>query len=109
MPHLATRDRYDLRVGTARAGVTVSVLRPAASSCLGPSRQRWGARWRGTGRGHQNDGAPGLQRAAFRRAYLELEHRIRAFASLPIATLDRVALVQHLDEIHRKAPEPDEA
>lgn len=36
---------------------------------------------------------------AFRRAFHELEHRIRIFASLPIDSLDRVKLQRQLDEI----------
>jgi arsenate reductase len=36
---------------------------------------------------------------AFRRAFHELEQRIRSFASLPIDSLDRVRLQRQLDEI----------
>jgi arsenate reductase len=36
---------------------------------------------------------------AFRRAYRELEHRIKLFVSLPIAGLDRLRLSQRLEEI----------
>jgi protein-tyrosine-phosphatase len=36
---------------------------------------------------------------AFRKAFNELENRIKVFTSLPIATLDRARLQQRLDEI----------
>lgn len=36
---------------------------------------------------------------AFRRAFNELENRIKILVSLPIASLDRVRLQRHLDEI----------
>ena len=36
---------------------------------------------------------------AFRRAFNELERRIRIFTSLPVESLDRMTLKQHLDEI----------
>jgi protein-tyrosine-phosphatase len=38
---------------------------------------------------------------AFRRAFNELENRIKVFQSLPIRSLDRLRLQQHLDEIGR--------
>jgi arsenate reductase len=38
---------------------------------------------------------------AFRDAFHELENRIKAFVNLPLASLDRVALKQHLDSIGR--------
>jgi protein-tyrosine-phosphatase len=38
---------------------------------------------------------------AFRNAFRALEHRIRIFVSLPIASLDRLRLQQKLDEIGR--------
>jgi arsenate reductase len=41
------------------------------------------------------------KRRAFRRAYLELEGRIKIFTSLPIDKLDRVALKKRLDDIGR--------
>jgi protein-tyrosine-phosphatase len=39
--------------------------------------------------------------AAFRDTFHALESRIKAFVSLPIASLDRLRLKQHLDEIGR--------
>lgn len=38
---------------------------------------------------------------AFRRAYLELERRISLFVSLPLKSLDKLALQKRLDEIGR--------
>lgn len=54
------------------------------------------------------DGTDEEKRRAFRRAYLELEARIKVFTSLPIERLDLVALKQRLDDIGR-APQPAEA
>jgi arsenate reductase len=45
---------------------------------------------------------PGAE-AAFRRAFHELEGRIRIFADLPVDSLDRTALKQRLNEIGRSA------
>ena len=42
---------------------------------------------------------------AFRRAFNALEHRIRIFASLPIASLERLKLQQQLDAIGRSLPD----
>lgn len=47
------------------------------------------------------EGADEQKRAAFRKAFCELESRIRALASLPIATFDREGLKQRLDDIGR--------
>jgi arsenate reductase len=44
-------------------------------------------------------GPPDAQRAAFRRAYEQLETRIRLFASLPIESLDPESLKARLEEI----------
>ena len=45
---------------------------------------------------------PDTQRwLAFRRAFRELENRIKIFTSLPIRSLDRLRLQQRLDEIGR--------
>ena len=41
------------------------------------------------------------RRRAFRRAYLELEGRIKIFTALPIEKLDLVALKKRLDDIGR--------
>ena len=41
---------------------------------------------------------------AFRKAFNALEHRIRLFMSLPIASLDRLRLKQELDAIGRSLP-----
>ena len=42
---------------------------------------------------------------AFRRAFNVLEHRIKVFASLPLATLDKVRLKSRLHEIGRSWPD----
>lgn len=42
---------------------------------------------------------------AFRLAFKELESRIKAFTSLPLRSLDRVKLKQHLDEIGKTRSE----
>lgn len=41
------------------------------------------------------------KKAAFRKAFRELEARIKIFASLPIATLERMHLKEQVDEIGR--------
>jgi len=41
------------------------------------------------------------KRAAFSKAYRELEARIKIFVDLPIASLDRLRLKEHLDQIGR--------
>ena len=41
------------------------------------------------------------QRAAFRTAFSELDSRIKLFTSLPIRTLDRIKLQEHLHAIGR--------
>jgi arsenate reductase len=38
---------------------------------------------------------------AFRQALSALEHRVRAFVNLPIASLDRLRLQERLEEIGR--------
>jgi len=43
--------------------------------------------------------------AAFRQAFSVLEHRIRAFVALPVASLDRLALQQHMDRIGISLPD----
>jgi arsenate reductase len=42
--------------------------------------------------------------AAFRAAFSALEHRIKAFCSLPVASLDRIKLTAAVDEIGRSLP-----
>ena len=44
---------------------------------------------------------------AFRTVFRALENRIKVFASLPIASLDRIKLQQRLDSIGKNAPEAD--
>jgi arsenate reductase len=47
------------------------------------------------------NGSDTVKRAAFNRAFRELEARVKLFVSLPLATLDRVRLKQRLDDIGR--------
>jgi len=44
------------------------------------------------------------KRAAFRGAFAALENRIRLFLSLPLGSLDRMALQQRLDAIGARSP-----
>jgi arsenate reductase len=44
-------------------------------------------------------GSDDQKRTAFKKAFRELEARIRIFASLPIATIERARLKQRVDEI----------
>jgi protein-tyrosine-phosphatase len=50
------------------------------------------------------EGSGEEKRRAFRRAYLELERRIKLFTALPIEKLDLVALGKRLDDIGRARP-----
>ena len=45
---------------------------------------------------------------AFRQAMMTLQRRIELFASLPVASLDRMSLKKRLDEIGQTAPEQAE-
>jgi protein-tyrosine-phosphatase len=45
------------------------------------------------------------QRKLFKKAYLELDHRIKIFTSLPMEKLDSLALQRHLDEIGTSLPD----
>jgi protein-tyrosine-phosphatase len=47
------------------------------------------------------EGSGRQQRAAFRRAFSELDGRIKNFTSLPIRSLDRIKLQERLDAIGR--------
>lgn len=42
---------------------------------------------------------------AFRHAFNALEHRIKAFTALPVASLERLALQQHMDRIGTSLPD----
>jgi arsenate reductase len=44
------------------------------------------------------------RRRAFRQTFAALENRIKLFASLPLASLDRLSLQNRLDAIGRKPP-----
>ena len=41
---------------------------------------------------------------AFRQAFNALEHRVKALVALPVASLDRLALQQHMERIGATAP-----
>jgi protein-tyrosine-phosphatase len=45
------------------------------------------------------------QRRLFKKAYLELDHRIKIFTSLPLRKLDRLTLQKQLDGIGKALPE----
>jgi arsenate reductase len=51
------------------------------------------------------EGTPEEQRRAFQRALRELDARIKLFISLPIESLDKMAVLERLNEIGR-APSP---
>jgi arsenate reductase len=54
-------------------------------------------------------GSEAQKMLAFRDAFRALEHRIRVFMNLPIASLDRLRLKNKLDEIGRLHPTADDA
>lgn len=47
--------------------------------------------------------------AAFRDTFSRLDNRIKVFTSLPIASLDRIKLKEHLDAIGKTADSRDPA
>jgi arsenate reductase len=49
------------------------------------------------------EGDPETVRAAYRRAYTDIERRIKLLVNLPLASLDRMARKQELDAIGRDA------
>jgi arsenate reductase len=53
------------------------------------------------------DGSDAEKWLAFRRAFRELENRIRIFVSLPIRSLDRLSLQRRLDDIGRTRLPPE--
>ena len=55
------------------------------------------------------EGSQAQKMLAFRNAFRALEHRIRVFTSLPLASLDRMRLQHKLDEIGRQQPTADDA
>jgi arsenate reductase len=50
------------------------------------------------------EGSDEQKRAAFKKAFRELEARIKIFVSLPIATIERSRLKQRVDEIGHTQP-----
>ena len=57
------------------------------------------------------EGSEAIKRAAFADACRMLTNRISIFTSLPLASLDRLALQKHLDDIgqRREAPAKERA
>ena len=55
------------------------------------------------------DGSEAEIAAAFRRAMMTLQRRIELFASLPVASLDRMSLKKRLDDIGQIATEQEKA
>ena len=55
------------------------------------------------------EGSAARKMLAFRDAFRALEHRIRTFVNLPIASLDRLRLKDKLDEIGWQHPAADDA
>jgi len=51
------------------------------------------------------EGTQDEKRAAFRKALLELENRIKLFINLPVATLDRMTLQRKIEAIGRTLPD----
>lgn len=51
------------------------------------------------------EGTDELKLAAFHRIFRELESRIKIFCSLPLPSLDRVRIKEHVDEIGRTEPD----
>ena len=55
------------------------------------------------------EGTDEEKRAAFRKALLELESRIKLFINLPVATLDRMTLQRKIEAIGRTLPDGNRA
>jgi arsenate reductase len=55
------------------------------------------------------EGSESQKRAAFHIAFQALENRIKLFTSLPIASLDRMKLKEHLDAIGQTHPPEEQA
>lgn len=55
------------------------------------------------------EGSESEKETAFRDAYLQLQRRIELFANLPVRSLDRLALKEHLDKIGKTADEKAKA
>ena len=51
------------------------------------------------------EGTDSEKDAAFRNTFLQLQRRIELFANLPVRSLDRLSLKEHLDKIGRTADE----
>ena len=77
--------------------------RAAAESCPVWSGQPMTAHW-GVADPVAVEGSDIVRKAAFARAFAELQNRISIFVNLPIEGLDRLRLQQKLDEIGRISP-----
>ena len=64
-----------------------------------PLSAHWGFRDPVEAEGDDHD-----KRRVFKQVYTEIESRIKIFVSLPIASLDRLALQRKIDEIGRNPP-----
>jgi len=64
-----------------------------------PMTAHWGIADRAAVRGTETE-----KRAAFRRAFSELDSRIKIFTNLPVRTLDRIKLQEHLHAIGKRQP-----
>jgi arsenate reductase len=64
-----------------------------------PMTAHWGIPDPAAAQGSETD-----RRAAFRAAFAALENRIRLFLSLPLESLDRMALQQRLEAIGARSP-----
>lgn len=51
------------------------------------------------------DGSDEEKRAAFRKIFHQIRHRISLFASLPLTNLDRLAIKREMDAIGNRQPE----
>ncbi len=50
------------------------------------------------------EGSPEEQRRVFYRAFMALDNRIKLFTSLPLDSIDTMALQHRLDEIGKELP-----
>jgi arsenate reductase len=80
----------------------------AAEACPAWPGQPMSAHW-GVADPAAVEGDLKTQLFAFRRAFNELENRIKIFESLPIQSLDKLRLQRHLDDIGRGGTENSSA
>lgn len=53
----------------------------------------------------QKEGEPWRRKQAFSRAMMELDRRLKVFINLPLTSLDRLSIQNHVDEIGRSKGE----